>query len=203
MPGIPHGTLAPTAALACLLAGAAAAGPALPAAVEILAPPTGEAPTLLFLGADGPPGGKAQAAPAATARIASTASRFHPRLQVLAAGTRLEIVNRDPILHNTHLFDHDRTLFNVATPTAGVAVHRRLTRPGLFSVRCDLHRWMKAWIAVVDSPYYAVIDRPGLVRIENVKPGHYLLHILTADKPERRVPLSLQAGERRQMRLLP
>ena len=41
--------------------------------------------------------------------------RFVPHVQVIPAGS-LEVVNSDPILHNTHGFYGRRTAFNLALP---------------------------------------------------------------------------------------
>ena len=140
---------------------------------------------------------------AAQARISSVMSEFYPPIQVLPVGTTLEVVNKDPVLHNTHVFDRNRTLFNVATPTTSIVVQRKLTRPGLFGVRCDLHPSMNAWIAIVSNPYYAVIDKPGVFTIEDIAPGRYELHIQRPDRQEQILVLDMAPTEQRKIRLPP
>ena len=33
--------------------------------------------------------------------------------------------------------------------------------PEYFRVKCDVHPWMNAWVAVIDNPYFAVTDKDG------------------------------------------
>jgi len=42
-------------------------------------------------------------------------------------------------------------------------------------VKCNIHAWMKAYIAVLDSPYFAVTGKDGSFAIHNVPPGAYTL----------------------------
>jgi hypothetical protein len=49
--------------------------------------------------------------------------------------------------------------------------------PEKVKVKCDMHDWMGAWIAVVDHPYNAVTDEAGSFVLENVPPGTYTLEI--------------------------
>jgi hypothetical protein len=35
------------------------------------------------------------------------------------------------------------------------------SRPEIFQVVCDVHSWMKAWIVVVEHPYYSLTDSSG------------------------------------------
>lgn len=40
---------------------------------------------------------------------------------------------------------------------------------------CDVHKWMGAWIIVVDHPYYAITDENGASKIDEIPPGKYVL----------------------------
>ena len=45
----------------------------------------------------------------------------------------------------------------------------------MVSVKCDVHGWMKAYIGVVDHPYFAVTPEDGSFQLSNVPPGTYTL----------------------------
>jgi plastocyanin len=142
------------------------------------------------------------AAPSATARIASVNSTFEPAFQVAPIAASIEVSNQDAIAHNTHVFDGQRTLFNVALPRSGVHVHKLLGRVGIFDVRCDLHAWMRAWIFVPPAnSHHAVIRQPGKVTLSNVAPGDYQLHTWTPAEGESTQALSLGTGEIKALRL--
>ena len=63
--------------------------------------------------------------------------RFKPHVQVARRG-RIDIVNSDPVLHNTHGYYGKRTAFNVALPIQGGKVTKLLKSPG--EVRDRLRR---------------------------------------------------------------
>ncbi len=100
--------------------------------------------------------------------------RFEPEVQVIPSGP-LEIVNSDPLLHNTHGYYGRRTAFNMALPNEGQVIPTELQRPGEVRVDCDAHGWMEGWIYVVSNPYYAVTGADGTFSLEDVPPGDYTL----------------------------
>lgn len=99
---------------------------------------------------------------------------FKPAVQVVRAG-KIDILNSDPVLHNTHGFYGQRTAFNLALPDKGMKITSELPRPGLVRVECDAHGWMLAHIYVADSPYYALTKTDGSFSITDVPPGTYTL----------------------------
>jgi len=99
---------------------------------------------------------------------------FVPHVQVIPAGA-LDVVNKDPVLHNTHGYYGNRTAFNMAQPNQGQSIPTELTRAGTVRVDCDAHGWMEGWIYVVDNPYYALTGADGKFSITDVPPGTYKL----------------------------
>lgn len=120
---------------------------------------------------------------------------FVPHVQVAPAGSKLAIVNSDPVLHNTHGFLIKATVFNVAMPKKGMRVERPLRRPGMVRVECDAHGWMLAWIYVADNPYYAVTSADGSFTIENVPPGSYTLVVWQEHTGEKEIPITVKPKE--------
>jgi len=100
--------------------------------------------------------------------------RFVPHVQAVPAGSTLDIVSSDPVLHNVHGWIGRATVFNQAMALAGKRVPRVLPRPGLIQVRCDVHDWMSAWVVVTEGP--AVVTGPdGRFAFRGVAPGRYTL----------------------------
>ncbi len=118
--------------------------------------------------------GKAWEKPAGTPHIDNVKCDFKPHVQVVPAGD-FEIVNSDPVLHNTHGFLDRLTVFNVALPNQGQRIRRPLRRPGLVRVECDAHGWMLGWVYVADNPYYAVTGKDGTFALTDIPPGSYTL----------------------------
>lgn len=100
-----------------------------------------------------------------------------PRTQAVLAGGTLNVYNADKALHRAR-FVRQGTRDAVAMASYSddgqvVPVSAALARPGLVEVRCDLHPWSRAWVAVFDQPYFAVTLRDGAFALDSVPPGRY------------------------------
>lgn len=124
--------------------------------------------------------------------------KFAPHVQVIRAGL-LEIINSDPILHNTHGFYGKRTAFNLAMPNQGEKIGTNLKRPGLVRIECDAHGWMLAWVHVADSPYYAVTGEDGTFTITDIPPGEYTLVVWQEFTGAVEKPVVVKSGETTEM----
>jgi hypothetical protein len=106
--------------------------------------------------------------------------RFLPRTSVAVVGNVLEIVNSDPILHNTHVRVDNRsgtTIMNVVQPAGVDVIIKPLQIAGLFDIRCDAHPFMQASMHVFEHPYYALTDKIGRFEMAQVPPGTYRLRM--------------------------
>jgi plastocyanin len=119
---------------------------------------------------------------------------FKPAVQVVRAG-KIDIVNSDPVLHNTHGFYGQRTAFNLALPNQGMKITSDLARPGLVRVECDAHGWMLAHVYVADSPYYALTGADGSFTIADVPPGNYTLVATQYFTGDNEMPVSVKGGD--------
>jgi plastocyanin len=102
---------------------------------------------------------------------------FVPHVSIMRTGGTVIVHNSDNTLHNFHVTNKDASLINEAQPEGAPAREIQLNKGGLNTVVCDVHPWMKAFIWVVDHPYYAVTDSLGHFSLDNVPPGPYKLHI--------------------------
>jgi plastocyanin len=98
--------------------------------------------------------------------------RFVPHVLAAALGSTLEIVNGDPVLHNVHGYRGRVTAFDVAMPSRDQRVSRKLEKPGVVVVRCDVHAWMTAYVVVADGPF-AVTGADGGFVIRDLPAGRY------------------------------
>src|SRR3546814_216332 len=87
--------------------------------------------------------GKDWGAPEGVPEIDNVKCEFDPHVQVIREG-EIDVVNTDPVLHNTHGFYGRRTAFNLALPNQGQRIKADLTRPGLVRVECDAHGWLRS-----------------------------------------------------------
>ena len=164
------------------------------AQLEIRVDSVANAPTVVFLERTPPP---LTPVPenSNVSQITIQNSQFTPAFQLISAGGTIEIVNNDPILHNTHIIDGDDTVFNVATPLKSITVRKTMTATGMLFVRCDLHPFMHSWIFVPPNPYYAVVNNSGTVVWTDISPGTYLLQKWEAGIFTRSLQIHLSPGE--------
>lgn len=113
--------------------------------------------------------------PPSRPRLVNRGGRFIPHVQVARQGSSLQIVNRDPVLHNTHGFQGGRSMFNVALPRyrRDRPVLQPLAEAGVLEVMCDVHDWMNGWVVVLAHPYFAVTGKDGTYSITHIPPGTY------------------------------
>jgi hypothetical protein len=99
---------------------------------------------------------------------------FLPVIQAIPVG-KLNVLNSDPVLHNTAGYYGKRNAFNVALPNQGQTVEVDLPRAGQVRVECDAHGWMLGFVYAVANPYYAMTSEDGSFEITDVPPGKYTL----------------------------
>ena len=118
--------------------------------------------------------GKAWPPAGAKPQLNNVKCRFEPAVQVIQGGS-IDVVNKDPVLHNTHGYYGKRTAFNVALPNQNQSVAADLQKSGTVRIDCDAHGWMEGWVFVRDNPYYALTDAEGKFTIGDIPPGTYTL----------------------------
>lgn len=107
--------------------------------------------------------------------------RFDPHVLGLQVGQPLNIYNTDGILHSVHgrPWTNPEFNFSMAEEEEG-EICRTLTfrQPELaIGIRCGLHPWMRAWIGVMDHPYFCVTSAAGSYAIPNLPAGHYTIKV--------------------------
>ena len=103
--------------------------------------------------------------------------QYHPHMIPLQAGQQLQIRNSDATLHNIHALPVANSQFNEGQPVQGMVSTKKLDKVEItpFKVKCDVHGWMKAWMAVLPHPFYSVSQVSGSFTIANLPPGNYTL----------------------------
>ena len=138
--------------------------------------------------------GKAWGKQDKTPELDNEKCRFEPAVQVIRAGA-IDILNSDPVLHNTHGFYGKRTAFNLALPNKGDRIPADLPRPGLVRVECDAHGWMLAHVYVADSPYYALTGKDGNFSITDIPPGNYTVVASQSYAGDTETTVTVKSGE--------
>ncbi len=116
-------------------------------------------------------------APSTPVTLVQQGCEYHPHMVVVQVGQPFQIKNADATLHNIHAMPNDNPQFNEGQPVQGMVATKTFqnaeTTP--FRIKCDVHGWMHAWMAVMPNPFYAVSQPNGSFTIANVPPGQYTL----------------------------
>jgi plastocyanin len=102
---------------------------------------------------------------------------YHPHVLAFPAGTAIEIVNPDGILHNIHSYSKINTPFNMAQPKFKKTMEQKIDKPEAIQVKCDVHGWMEGWLVATETPYFAVTDNSGSFKLTDVPPGNYTVEV--------------------------
>ncbi len=106
---------------------------------------------------------------------------YVPPLVVVQVGQPLKIRNSDSTFHNVHTWSTVNPAFNIAQPRKGMETTRTFDRPEvLVPVRCDMHSWMHAEIAVLPHPFHSVTGPGGTFTIKGLSEGEYEIEAVHA-----------------------
>ncbi|MGH7827306.1 MAG: hypothetical protein ACREQ7_19275, partial [Candidatus Binatia bacterium] len=102
---------------------------------------------------------------------------YHPHVLVFPAGTTVEILNPDGVLHNVHSYSKVNSPFNMAQPKFKKNMQVKIDKPETIQVKCDVHAWMSGWLVATPTPYFAVTDNSGNFKLADVPPGTYNVEV--------------------------
>jgi plastocyanin len=105
--------------------------------------------------------------------------RYHPHVLGIMTGQTLKVLNSDPTTHNIHPTPKDNREWNESQPPKAAAIEKTFAREEiLLPVKCNQHPWMKMYVNVVKSPYYAVTDKDGKFTLKGLPPGTYTVAVV-------------------------
>lgn len=112
--------------------------------------------------------------PATPAVLDQKGCRYIPHVLGVQVGQQVEILNSDPTLHNVHALPMTNQEFNTGQPIKGMKhTHTFSTKEVMVPFKCDVHGWMRAYIGVLDHPFFAVSSGDGSFTLKGVPPGTY------------------------------
>ena len=110
------------------------------------------------------------------AEIDQKACVYIPRVVVVPAGSTVDFLNSDRLLHNIHASPKLNVSFNRSQPpTRTIPV--MFAKTEIVRIECDLHPWMAAWVVVAAHPFYAITGSDGQFTFDNIPPGEYQLQV--------------------------
>ncbi len=130
-----------------------------------------------------------------TAEMAQKDLMFVPTLLPLQVGTRVEFPNLDSTYHNIFSFSpakrFDLGRYRSDEKPVPTVV---FDKPGLVTLRCDIHEHMRALILVLATPHFVITDPDGHYRLEGLPAGKYTLKAWIDSRTTREIPVELVDG---------
>jgi len=103
---------------------------------------------------------------------------FQPHILAVLQGTTVDFLNSDKVAHNVFwpsVMQGTKKLpgKNLGTWPQGEKRPFKFDQPGVAALLCNVHPEMSGYIVVSPTPYYALTDKSGNYKIENVPDGQY------------------------------
>lgn len=140
---------------------------------ESVVGPAGELANVLVYVKNAPAG----ATPSTPATIDQKGCRYYPHVQAVVVNQAIQIKNDDATLHNIHAMPETNSQFNEGQPVQGMVATKKFDKVEMkpFRIKCDVHGWMKSYMAVLPHPYFSVSQMNGQFSIANLPPGTYTI----------------------------
>src|SRR2546429_3590397 len=130
-----------------------------------------------------------------TKQVAQKDLTFVPALLPIRVGTKVEFPNLDDTYHNIFSYSPAKR-FDLGRyrPDERPVPAQVFDKPGLVTLRCDIHEHMRGLILVLDTPHFVMTDTAGRFRLGGLPAGHYTLRAWIASRTTREKPADLKNG---------
>jgi plastocyanin len=148
-------------------------------------------------------GGRNFEAPKEAVTLDQSGCRYHPHVMGVMAGQTIKIVNSDPTTHNIHPSPNPTSgnrEWNESQAPQAAALEKTFGREEIMlPVKCNQHPWMRMYVSVVKSPFYAVSGPDGKYELKGLPPGDYTLAFVHEKFGEKTQKVTLAAKDSKSM----
>jgi plastocyanin len=122
----------------------------------------------------GVPAGKTFPVPKTPVVLDQNGCQYKPHVMGIMVGQQYKILNSDGVLHNIHTLPKINPAFNQGMPATIKEATTVFNKPeDVFHIKCDVHPWMSAYMAVFTHPFFSVTGTDGKFTISGLDPGTY------------------------------
>jgi plastocyanin len=135
-------------------------------------------------------------APKEAIMLDQSGCKYHPHVMGVMTGQTIKISNSDPTTHNIHPTPKDNREWNESQPPQAPALEKTFAREEIMlPVKCNQHPWMRMFVNVVKTPFYAVTGPDGKFEIKGLPPGDYTLAFVHEKMGEQTMKVTLAAKD--------
>ena len=101
---------------------------------------------------------------------------YDPHVLGIVAGQELDITNTDDTTHNIHPLPKVNREWN-ESQAKGDPKKKVFTQAEMppIPIKCNIHPWMRSYLAVFKHPFFAVTSKDGTFEIKGLPPGSYTI----------------------------
>ncbi|MDQ3908067.1 MAG: carboxypeptidase regulatory-like domain-containing protein [Acidobacteriota bacterium] len=113
--------------------------------------------------------------PAPDATLDQHGCQYHPHVLGMMTTENFKVTNSDQTTHNVHPSPKSNQEWNQSQTAGQAPIINKFPRPEIIPVKCNQHPWMKAYVAVQRTPFFAVSGADGKFEIKGLPPGTYTI----------------------------
>ena len=116
--------------------------------------------------------------PASNGALDQKTCIYSPHVLAVMTNQNIDVTNSDPTNHNIHPLPKINREWNESQPPNGEKKIKSFPREEAvppIAVKCNVHPWMRSYIAVVSHPFFAVSGDDGTFTIKGLPPGEYTI----------------------------
>ena len=128
-------------------------------------------------------------------QVAQKDFAFAPPLLAIEVGTKVTFPNFDDTYHNIFSYSPAKR-FDLGRypPGENPPPFQIFDKPGLVTLRCDIHEHMRGLILVLATPSFTITGADGHYRLTNLSAGHFVLKAWIDSKTTRELSVDLKSG---------
>lgn len=119
-------------------------------------------------------GDYAWSTPTTAVQLDQKGCHYTPHVIGVQTNQKISITNSDQTQHNIHPTPKNNPEWNQTQANGAPPIEKSFNRAEtLIPVKCNQHPWMKAYIGVMKTPFFAVSATNGSYEIKGLPPGTY------------------------------
>ncbi len=119
---------------------------------------------------------------------------FIPNVLPVTKGTTVYFLNEDQFFHNVFSLS-PIARFNIGRRPPGNSYAKKMAKPGIIRLGCDIHAHMSGTILSLNTPYFVRVNSSGKYRIKELPSGKYRVEIYHPITKKRTVIIEVEEGK--------